>query len=181
MTIVKKNIFSIRKLVATALFVALIIICVRFLSIENTIIRISLGFIPLSVAGMLIGPWNAGIAAVAADVLGMLINSRGAVYFFPFAISEFLYGFSYGMFLHKKTPSPFKLSICLIAQFIVLNLCLGSVWLYLYNLLIIGTPKTFWLIFSTRAISAAAQLPVQIIIINLFQKYLAPQIQKFKF
>jgi len=162
-----------------SLFVALTIVCVRFLSIENTVIRISLGFIPLSVSGMVLGALPAGIVAILADILGMLINNKGAVYFFPFGISEFLYGFSFGLILYKKNPSFIKLSLFLILQFLVINLALGSVWIYLYNMFILGSPKTFWLIFSTRIISAAAQLPVQIIVLSLLQKYLAPQIKRF--
>ncbi|MBQ9757439.1 MAG: folate family ECF transporter S component [Clostridia bacterium] len=170
---------GIKKLVFMSLFVALTIVCVRFLSIENTIIRISLGFIPLSVSGMTLGALPAGAIALAADVLGMIINSRGGVYFFPFGISEFLYGFSFGFILYKKNPSFIKLSLFLVLQFIIINLALGSLWIYLYNMFIIGTPKTFCLVFSTRTISAAAQLPVQIVVINLLQKYLAPQIKRF--
>ncbi len=172
--------FALKKLVFMSLFVGLTIICVRFLSFETTIIRVSLGFIPLSACGMLLGPIPAGIVGVIADVLGMLISSRGGVYFFPFAISEFFYGVTFGLILYKKSPSFLRLTLSLLIQFAVINLILGSLWIYLYNLIIIGTPKTFWLVFGSRIISAAVQFPVQLVVINLMKNYLAPHFGKFK-
>ncbi len=172
--------FGPKKLVFMSLFAGLTIICVRFLSFETTIIRVSLGFIPLSLAGMVLGPIPAGIVGVIADVLGMLISSRGGIYFFPFAISEFLYGVTFGLILYQKNPSFLRLIISLFIQFVIINLILGSIWIYLYNLLIIGSPKTFGLVFGSRIISAAVQFPVQLVVINLMKNYLAPQLGKFK-
>lgn len=176
---VKEN-FKLKKLILMSMLAALHVVFVRFLSFDTGIVRISFGFVPVSVAGMMLGPLGGGLTAVLADVLGMLINSKGGVYFFPFTVSEFLYGFGYGVFLYRKQPSMLKLSISIIIQFIVINLFLTSYWLYLYSLFITGTAKTFYAIFTSRLAAALVLLPVQVIVIDLLQKYLAPQLGRMR-
>lgn len=173
-----KEKFGLRQLITMAMLAALTVICVRFLAFDTGIVRISFGFVPISVAAMTLGPIGGGLTAVIADLLGMLINSKGGVYFFPFTISEFLYGFGYGLFLYRKNPSMLKLSLCVGVQFIVINLFITSFWLYLYSIFITGTHKTFIAIFTSRTLAALVSLPIHIIVIDLLQKYLAPQLRR---
>ena len=175
-----KEKINLKKLILMSMLAALTIICVRFLAFDTGIVRISFGFIPIAVAGMTLGPLGGGLTAVLADILGMLINNKGGVYFFPFTISEFLYGFGYGIFLYKKRPSMLKLSICIAVQFIIINLLLTSFWLYLYSIFITGNPKTFYVIFTSRIIAALISLPIHVVVIDLMQKYLSPQLCRLK-
>lgn len=170
--------FKTKTLVTCALLVALQIVFVRFISLGTGSIRISLGFVPVAVAGMIFGPLGGGIVASIADFLGMLLFSKGTVYFFPLTISEFLYGFGFGLFLHNRDLPPIKLSICVIVQFILVNLILSSLWLYLYYIIVVGTPKGFEAIFTGRLAAAAANLPMQIIGINVINKYLKAPLKK---
>lgn len=173
-----KNKLNTRTLVMSALLIALQIVFVRFLSIDTGIVRISLGFLPIAIAGMIFGPLGGGLIGVLADIIGMLIFSRGQVYFFPFTISEFLYGFGFGLFLHNRNISLLRISLCIAVQFVLINLCLSSFWLYLYNLMILATDKAFWAIFYPRLLAAAVSLPLQIIIINLIYRYIRLPLKK---
>lgn len=81
-----------------AIFIALQIIATRFLSIDTPVLRIGLGFIPVIMAGMYLGPVKAGIIGAVADVVGMMLFPKGT--FFPgFTVTAFLNGFITGFFL----------------------------------------------------------------------------------
>lgn len=168
------------KLIIVSMMVAMHVIFARFLSFDTGIVRISLGFIPVAVAAMALGPVGGGVVAVLADILGMLINSKGQIYFFPFTISEFMYGFGYGLFLYKKTPSVLRLSLSVGMQFIIINLFITSFWLYLYSIVITGTPRAFFAIFASRIVAALILLPVQVAVINLLNRYLNPYIKNLE-
>ena len=165
-------------LVTSALLVALQIVFTRIIALEAGVIRISFGFFPVAVAGMLLGPLGGGAVGVIADIIGMLMISKGGVYFFPFTITEFLYGIGFGLMLYKKDLSHIKITIFTVIQFILLNLILNSVWNYLYYLMIIGTPKGLWVIITSRLFASLVNLPVQILGINLICKYLKNPLKK---
>jgi len=158
-----KKKFNTRTLVLTALLIALQIVFVRLLPIGAGSIRISLGFLPVAVAGMVLGPVGGGIMAVIADIVGMLLFSRGDVYFPLFTLTEFLYGVGFGLLLHKKELSYIKLSIFTLIQFIFLNLVLNSLWLYFYYIMIVSKPQGFWVILTGRTMAAMVNLPMQLI------------------
>ncbi len=170
-----------KTLVISALLIALQIVFTRILSIETGAIRISLGFFPVAVAGMLFGPLGGGIIGVIADILGMLLFSKGNIYFFPFTISEFLYGFGFGLMLYKKNITFFKITIFTLLQFVILNLVLNSFWLYLYSIFITGVPQGFFVIFSMRITTAILNLPMQIVGLYFICRHLKKPLEKFSF
>ena len=165
-------------LVTSALLVALQIVFTRIIALEAGVIRISFGFFPVAVAGMLLGPLGGGAVGVIADIIGMLMISKGGVYFFPFTVTEFLYGVGFGLMLYKKDLSHIKITVFTVIQFILLNLILNSVWNYLYYLMIIGTPKGLWVIITSRLLASLVNLPVQILGVNLICKYLKKPLNK---
>lgn len=165
-------------LVASALLVALQIVFTRIIALEAGAVRISFGFFPVAVASMIFGPLGGGMVGVIADIIGMLLISKGGVYFFPFTITEFLYGIGFGLMLFKKDLSPAKITIFTIIQFVLLNLVLNSVLNYLYYLMIVGTPKGLWAIITGRLLASLVNLPVQIIGINLICRYLKKPLEK---
>ncbi len=171
--------FTVKKLSAMGLLIALYVIFARVLSLNAGHLKISLGFLPICVAGMVFGPLGGGITGVLADIIGMLIFSRGDVYFPLFTVSEFLYGFGYGLMLRPKKYSPLKLSIFVIIQFVILNLLVQSLWLYLYNIFITGNPKGYIVLLTGRLMTAVINLPMQVIVINLVAAYLKKPLMQF--
>lgn len=159
--------FNARTISTMGLLIALNIIFVRVLRIGDGAIRISLGFFPICVAGMIFGPIGGGITGILSDIIGMLIFSRGEVYFPLFTISEFLYGFGFGLMLHNKKYSPVKLTVLTLIQFILLNLIVQSFWLYWYYILIVGNPKGYIPLLSGRLATAVINLPMQLIGVNI--------------
>lgn len=170
--------FNTRTIVSASLLIALQIILVRFLQIGNEYVRISLGFLPVAVAGMIFGPVGGGVVAAIADIFGMVIFSRGMPYFFPLTICEALYGVGFGLILHGKNLSAFKRSFFTGIQFIFINLILTSVALYFYFIFITGSPRGVLVILSGRLITALVNLPMHIIGINIISRYLREPLYK---
>lgn len=87
-----------QQLVTMALLVALDIVLSRFGSINLWNTRIGFGFVPIVVAGMLLGPTKAALTAGVADIIGALLVPTGA--FFPgLTVTAVLRGVLYGVLL----------------------------------------------------------------------------------
>lgn len=87
-----------QQLVTMAVLVALDIVLSRFGSINLWNTRIGFGFVPIVVAGMLLGPFKAALTAGVADVIGALLVPTGA--FFPgLTVTAVLRGILYGIML----------------------------------------------------------------------------------
>ena len=146
-------------LTLTGLLIASEVVLSRFLSINAWNIRIGFGFLPIALAGMLLGPLYAGIAAAAADVLGAVLFPTGP--FFPgFTLTAFLTGAVFGIFLFKKR-SPFRVLCAVLINQLVLSLLLNSLWISI----LYGSP--FLPLLGTRAVQTAILIPVQLIVISV--------------
>lgn len=151
-----------KKLPVIGLLVALEFILTRFLSITLPGIRLSFGFLPVSMIAILYGPmWGAGAYAIGDIVGSVLIPSGTGAYFPGFTVTAFLTGLTYGYFLHNKnitwkTVLPASLIVC-----VLLNLGLDSVWLYM----ILG--KGLWAFMPGRVAKTLIMIPIQVILIPL--------------
>ena len=123
-----KSKFSTRHIVIMGILIAMNIVFTRLLSIQTTTIRIGFGFIPIAVAGMLLGPIPAGLVAVLGDIIGMFINATGA--FHPgISLNAFLTGLVFGLFLYKNQKIWRVVGAVAVNQGI-LSLFLQTYWLY---------------------------------------------------
>lgn len=153
----QKQFLKTKKMVTIALFITLNIVIVRFLSIQTEFFRISFGFVPTSLCSMLFGPFIGSFSAFAADFLGMVVNSKGQPYFPGFGINEALYGLTYALFLFKQKKSFLRIILCVLLQAVIIDVGLGTVWLYiLYH-------NPIWTTVLARVITAAVMIPIKIV------------------
>ncbi|HEX2927504.1 MAG TPA: folate family ECF transporter S component [Ruminiclostridium sp.] len=157
---------NVKKMVLAGLFIALEIITTRFLSIQTPIIRISMDFIPVALSAVMLGPFSAGIAAAIADILGMLIFSKGAAYFPGFTLSAFMSGFLYGIMLYKKKVTLTRSFLAVLSVTICTSIVLNTIWL------VIITRNGAIAILSARILKDAVMLPVQAFMICYISKAL---------
>lgn len=94
---------STKKIVISALLIALSVVLTRVLAINTLIVKIGFGFIPIIVAALYLGPLYTGIIYAIADVVGTLMFPAGA-YNPAFTVSNFLNGLVYGAFLFPASP-----------------------------------------------------------------------------
>ena len=117
------------RLVLMAMFVAVQIILSRFLSINLWNLKIGFSFIPIVLAGILLGPLSAGLVGLVADVLGATLFPIGA--FFPgFSLTSFITAFGYGFFLHKNQSMKNIVAAVLFSK-IVGTIFLDTLWIYI--------------------------------------------------
>ena len=121
-------------LVTAGLFVALDIIFARFLSFytPGNIVRVGPQYLAHAMAGWLLGPlWSMG-TAVAADILGMMINSAGLSFMPGYTLSAAMSGLLYGLILYRRPVRIWRAGLAMGAVTVVVSLGLGSLWSMLY-------------------------------------------------
>ena len=125
-----KSKFSTRNLVFAGLLIGLEMIFTRFVQIPLPSFlvskdRISLGFLPVAVGGMLYGPFWGGAIAALADIIRALVWPQGGAINPLFVITAGLRGVLYGVFLYKK-PSTARILIVSAIIFVFVNVFLNS-------------------------------------------------------
>ncbi|HOS70156.1 MAG TPA: folate family ECF transporter S component [Bacillota bacterium] len=153
------------------LLVSMEIIFTRFLSFQTPIIRIGFGFIPIAFSAILFGPLIGGMAAAAADIIGMMIFPKGP-YFPGFTLSAFLTGAIYGLFLYRNPVTIVNIAKSVLLITIFVDLGLNTLWLFM------TTGEAAAALFIPRTIKSAIMLPVQVITINVLWKYIGSHINK---
>ncbi len=119
-----------RSLVFAGLLIALEIILTRFVQIpvplfETSKDRISLGFLPVAVSGMLYGPFGGGLVAALSDIIRALILPQGGALNPLFTLTATLRGVLYGAFLYKR-PTPIRIVTVSLVICIFVNIGLNS-------------------------------------------------------
>lgn len=150
---------KIRTLVFVGLLIAMNIILTRFLSIQTPIVRISFGFLPASLSGILFGPVIGGITCGLSDVMGMIVYPKGA-YFPGFTLSGIVGGVIYGLMLYKKPKTVLNITAAVIVAAIIPDLILDTLWLKII------TGKAVYAIIVPRLLSIIAMIPVKVISIK---------------
>jgi ECF transporter S component (folate family) len=90
-----------KKIILSALLLAILLVFSRFISIKTPILVISLSFLPIMISAILLGPKYSCIIALLGDLIGALLFPFGS-YFVGFTIEQALVGIIYGLFLYKK-------------------------------------------------------------------------------
>lgn len=142
-----------------ALLMALDIVLTRFIAIQTPIVRISFGFLPSAMIGMLFGPLAAGVAGALADLAGTFLFGSGGLFFPGFTLSAFLGGLIYGVFLYKKPKSLLRISLAVIVITVVVNLGLNTLWVYIL------TEQAVVAFFPARLVQNLVLAPIRIAVI----------------
>ncbi|MCL2048885.1 MAG: folate family ECF transporter S component [Defluviitaleaceae bacterium] len=147
-----------KKIVLLALLIAMQIVLERYLPVVNTpFLRLSLGFVPVALMGVLFGPIYAGLGAVIADFTGATILFGSA--FWGLVITAGLMGITYGVLLHKPTASHevkiWRVAAAAAIVTIILDLCLNTFWLAFFF------ENSFTDIIWWRVLKTVLMLPVQ--------------------
>lgn len=125
------------------------------------ILRISLGEIPIILAGVLFGPVGGGLTGIAADIIGVAINSHGGVPHPGFTLSAALTGFIPGLLLHKHRDSLkiWQIGLVVLLTDLVAGLFLNTLWLTML------LKQNFFVILSPRLLSRPITLPLYTLVV----------------
>ena len=165
----EKQMSMTHRLVLMAMFAAVQIVLSRFLSINLWNLKIGFSFIPVVIAGILLGPVSAGLGGLVSDVIGATLFPIGT--FFPgFSLTSFITSFGYGFFLYKNQSMKNIVAAVLFSE-IVGTIFLNTLWISM----LYGTP--FVAVLIPRIAQAIGMSVVKILCIRVMVKYV-PQMKK---
>lgn len=120
---------DIRKLALIGMLTALTAVIGMYCTLRiGTAIKISFKFISVFVLSSMFGPLWGGLSCIFSDILSYAVNPVAG--FLPMiTFSEFLYGFTDGLFYYNRKISASKIIICSLVEIIVINIILTSYFL----------------------------------------------------
>ena len=145
-----------RSLVLAGLLSAAAVVMDRLLTIPvSPVLEIGFAFLATALCAYLCGPWVAGTAGIAVDILSYFLRPNGA-FFFGFTLNQFLLGFIYGLWLYKRRPNPWlALGACLTVM-VLINFLLTLLWLnIMYG-------KAFVIFSTAKIIKNILKLPIDV-------------------
>ena len=168
-----------KKIVLAGVFIAMIVILSRFLSIKLPGYKIGFSYIPAYLGAILLGPIYDAVILGLSDLIGSTLFPFGS-YFVGYTISSVIKGAIYGLILHKiykENLSNKEIIIRLIVAScltqILVNGVLNTLWIA------ITQDKAFFVIAGARFIKELIMVPVQVLTMFPIIKVLQPAINKF--
>lgn len=168
-----------KKIVLAGIFIAMIVILSRFLSIKLPGFKIGFSYIPVYLSAILLGPIYTAIVSALADIIGSTLFPFGA-YFVGYTISAIIKGLIYGGVLHKiykeelsKKEIMIRLVIAACLTQLLVNGVLNTLWIA------ITQDKAFFVIAGARFIKEAIMIPVHVITMYPIISFMKPLVNKF--
>ena len=153
-------------LVASGLLIGLSVVLTRVFSVNLLIAgvpasRLSIGYVPIMLAGILLGPaWGFGVG-VLADVVGFLLFPSGT-FFPPITLTSGLVGVLPWLLLRMtdKWPQWLKVLAAVALTQMLCSVCLQTYWLSL----LMG--KGYFALLLPRAVVTLVTIPVYYVLIQ---------------
>ena len=173
----KYEISKTKKIIITALLVAIFIVLDRHLAINTQFIAINLSLITVMLAAIILGPKYSIIVAALGDLIGALLFPFGP-YFVGFTITSAISGMIYGIFLHKN---PSKEKKYFTTKVIISNLLVLVIVSILLNSLCLNIMygKAFIYYLGIRVSTQLIIFPIYVILILILDKALKTVITKY--
>lgn len=156
-----KHSWSVRKLVFLALMVAMNVVLSR-LSIQlSSEIRLSIvGFLPMAMAGMLLGPLSGGLTGALGDIVNYVLFTHVYGAYFPgYTLTALLSGLWYGWMLHNHKLTWPRAILTILPVIVLGEMGLNSVWVYMMY------SKTFWAKLPLRLLTNLVELPLKVLLL----------------
>lgn len=168
-----------KKIILTAILLALLIILSRFLSIKTPVMKISFAFVPTMLCAVWLGPKWTILLNVLGDVIGATLFPTGP-YFVGYTISTAIAGLIYGLLLYKKEGKEYsninfliRLIIATALVAVICNMGLNTLWS------VITTGKAFWVLLSARIVKQLIMIPIHVVVIFFLEKVLRKPFNKY--
>ena len=167
-----------KKIILSAMLLAMTIVLSRFLSINTQLLVIGFSFIPMVLAAIWLGPKYAAIICGLADLIGALLFPFGT-FFIGFTISAICKGLIYGLILYKKGEEltnkqlMIRLIIACILVILSVHLLMNAIWL------VIMYDRAFSVVLAARVVPELIMIPIQVITIFALINALRPITKKY--
>ena len=168
-----------KKIILSALLLALLIILSRFLSIKTPIVTISFSFVPTMLCAIWLGPKWTVLINVLADLIGATLFPFGS-FFIGYTITTAVAALIYGVLLFKKeedtyTEKQFIIRVLLACILVtgIANIGLNTLWLS------ITTGKAFMVLIASRLVKELVMIPIKVITIIFLDRALRKPFNKY--
>lgn len=164
-----------RKVTLIAVLIAATIVLQRFLAFRTPIIQVNFMFVPVMLAGMMLGWPGAIFVATIADLIGALLFPSGE-FFFGYTLTAFLTGLVAGLCLYRpdgvRLDRKFilRLIICIILITSVLNGGLNTIWVLMM------TGDASKIVVPVRIVKQFVMAPVMLVTMVALVKIFGPRI-----
>ena len=149
-----------KRLCVIAVLIAMQIVLGRIAAINvGNYLKISFGFIPIAVCGILTGPFWTLLMASVCDILGALLFPTGAFYW-GFTLVAAAGGLIYGLFLYQKKENLLRCMLCTLTVAMICNILLNTVFLIQIGAMVGPGNEGFWTVMWTRVLKNLIQFPV---------------------
>ncbi len=176
----KKTSPSVLYITVTAMLVACQVVLGNLLQIPMLGKQYNFGFLPIALAGALMGPAPAMIVGGLGDLLGAHLFPAGA-YFPGFTLTNILVGLACGLILHGRKPAWLRCIIAVAVSLAVINLLLNSLWL---NMLAYVPGRGYWTWLTVRAPNYLVEVPLNTVLCYLMlqamQRMKLPSVMQLK-
>ncbi len=156
----KKRIFTVETITITAMLIACQVVLGNLLQVPLLGKQYNFGFVPIALAGALMGPIPAAIVGGAGDFIGAHLFPAGA-YFPGFTLTNVLVGLVCGFILHGRKLCLWRVSAAVVISLAGFNLLLNSCWL---NLLAYVPGRGYLTWVTVRAPNYLIEVPVNIVL-----------------
>ena len=159
----KKKNLPVEVITVTAMLVACQVVLGNLLQVPMLGKQYNFGFVPIALAGALMGPIPAAVVGGLGDFLGAHLFPAGA-YFPGFTLTNVLVGLVCGGILHGRNPSWWRCALAVVISLAGLNLFLNSLWL---NMLAYVPGRGYWAWVSVRVPNYLIEVPVNTVLCYL--------------
>lgn len=168
-----------KKIILSALLLALLLVLSRALSIKTPIIKISFGFVPTMLCAIWLGPKYTVLINVLGDLIGATFFPTGP-YFVGYTITTAVSGLIYGTILYKKESDSYtdlqfiiRLTLATVLVTVIANMFLNTLWVSITN------GSAFMVLFWTRVPKQLIMIPIHIVTIFVLEKVLRKPFDKY--
>ena len=159
----KKKVLSVETITVTAMLVACQVVLGNLLQVPMLGKQYNFGFVPIALAGALMGPIPAAIVGGLGDFLGAHLFPAGA-YFPGFTLTNVLVGLACGFILHGRKPCWWRVIAAVVISLAGFNLLLNSLWL---NMLAYVPGRGYLTWVTVRAPNYLIEVPVNAVLCYL--------------
>lgn len=145
------------KVAVFAILIALQVVIAQFLTIHTEILKITLSFIPVVIAGRMFGFVGAGLIAGIGDILQAFLFPVGP-WFPPITVTTVMVGIIFGLFF-KNGTNFIRVLIAVLITELIFSMFITPIWLYMLR----GTD--YWLLVFSRLPQIAVMIIVKLALI----------------
>lgn len=168
-----------KKIILSALLLAMSIILSRFLSIKTPIVTVSFSFVPSILCAIWLGPKWTILINVLGDLIGAILFPFGS-FFIGYTITTAVAATIYGCLLYKKEENTYtdkqfvlRMILAVVLVTVIANIGLNTLWLS------ITTGKAFMVLIASRIVKELVMVPIKIIMMIFLERVLRKPFNKY--